>query len=437
MISPARRLCYRILHRIESHHLFSDDALNSDEMERLDVRDRHLTTEIVYGTLRWQALLDYILAKSSSRSWPNVAPGAKILLRMSLYQMWGMDRIPHHALVNDAVELAKQELGNGIDRYLNGVLRNLARTSPWKKDEFLRDTPEWIQVSLPQWLWDRWVERYGKETVKEYAFSLNTPPQICAHWIEAAGTYKQPPMNAVPSDLVPDAYIQKTAVLEGEQIAKNSSIGFHFQDEASQLIPHLLGQGATGLRIWDACAAPGGKASILCKIFGKSGRVIASDVRADRIPLLAETIKNTGVFNADVLIADACQSAPFRACFDAVLADVPCSGLGTLRRNPEKKWRFHSGRLASLQRTQKQILHKVSETVRSGGHLLYSTCSTEPEENEEVIEDFLNTHPGFCIERPTYPPGIETWTGSDSMVRTFPGPRLWDGFFAALLMRRN
>jgi 16S rRNA (cytosine967-C5)-methyltransferase len=155
MISPARSLSFNLLNRIESQRLFSDDALNSEDMAQLDVRDRHLTTEIVYGTLRWQAALDAILRSLSSRTWEEVAPGAQILLRMSLYQLWHMDRMPDYALVHDAVELAKRELGKGIDRYLNGILRRLTRTRPWKEDDFLRKAPAWMRVSLPKWLWER------------------------------------------------------------------------------------------------------------------------------------------------------------------------------------------------------------------------------------------------------------------------------------------
>jgi 16S rRNA (cytosine967-C5)-methyltransferase len=137
------------------------------------------------------------------------------------------------------------------------------------------------------------------------------------------------------------------------------------------------------------------------------------------------------------VIADAAKSLPFRCSFDAVLADVPCSGLGTLRRNPEIKWNFKPAKLISLKQVQKQILHNVSQAVRAGGRLLYSTCSTEPEENEEIIGDFLRLHPAFSLERPTYPSGIDLWVGEDRMMRTFPSPRLWDGFFAALLVRRT
>ncbi len=436
MIAPARKLCYQILCGIESHRFFSDDALNSDEMRQLQVRDRHLTTEIVYGTLRLQALLDYVLSKVSSRSWKDVAPGAKILLRMSLYQMWQMDRIPDHALVHDAVELAKRELGNGIDRYLNGILRRLGRTRPWTESEFLSAAPLWVQVSLPKWLWDRWVKRYGENCARDFAASLNRPPQAALRMTDETKKCEQLPFEAVPSDLVPDAYIRASSIPEQEDVRNESNL-FQLQDEASQLIPYLFGFAETGRRIWDTCAAPGGKSAILGKICGKSGRVIASDVRWERILRLAKLLGGSGTVRADVIVADASKPPPFRECFDAILADVPCSGLGTLRRNPEIKWHFKPEELASRQKVQHLILQNVSEAIRVGGKLLYSTCSTEPEENEQVVESFLRTHHEFCLERPLYPKGIENWTCPDKMVRTFPSARLWDGFFAALMVRHR
>jgi 16S rRNA (cytosine967-C5)-methyltransferase len=436
MISPSRKLCYRILQQIYTKGVFSDDALNSSEMERLNIRDRHLTTEIVYGTLRWEGLLDYVLAKSTSRSWHKVTPGAKTLLRMSLYQMWRMDRIPQHALVNDAVELAKRELGKGIDRFLNGVLRNLARTTPWKEDEFLENAPRWIQASLPQWLWERWAARYGEPDAREYALALNMPPQTALRPADNSGQIGSLPFEVVPSEIVPDAYLQATPSRKN-RFSEGDHTRYRFQDEASQLIPYLLGVSTAGSRIWDACAAPGGKSAILSGLCGDTGRVIASDLHMERIYRLRASLRNAGVFNADFLVADATQSAPFHCSFDAVLADVPCSGLGTLRRNPEIKWNFNPAKLISLQQTQKTILHSVSRAIRVGGQLLYSTCSTEPEENEEVVQDFLDHHPEFRLELPTYPPGIDSWTDKDKMIRTFPSTRLWDGFFAALLIRRT
>ncbi len=427
MISPARKLSYKLLCQIDSRHLFSDDALNSEEMERLNIRDRHLTTQIVYGTLRWQSLLDYLLTGTSSRPWQEVEPGPRILLRMSLYQMWQMDRVPDHALVHDAVELAKRELGRGIDRFINGILRHLGRSRPWKNNEIMNPAPAWIRASLPQWLWERWSARYGESTAAEFASSLNQPPSPAFRIGE--GTAEPLPVGTVLSDIVPGAGIR---VAGGDTGYRD----LQYQDEASQLIPHLLGS-ISGWRIWDSCAAPGGKAAILASLCGEPGIVVASDLRRERALRMAGLFNKRRQRRPELMVADASMPAPFRNCFDAVLADVPCSGLGTLRRNPEIKWHFMPNDFESLKRTQERILESVSGAVRVGGSLIYSTCSTEPEENEDVIESFLRDHPGFSLEMPLSPPGIEQWTGRDKMVRTFPSTRLWDGFFAALLLRHK
>jgi len=401
-------------------------------METVDARDRHLITEIVYGTLRRQSLLDYLLAGVSSRPWPDVEMEARILLRMSLYQMWNMDRIPDHALVYDAVELAKNNLKRGIDRYLNGILRNLACSRPWEDNQKLQDAPPWVRVSLPRWLWKRWARRYGEEAAMEYAESLNTPPRAVLR-LGSNPDIGKLPFRVRPSDLVPGAYIRCAGADE-----RNPGIAapLPFQDEASQLIPHLLGD-IRGWTLWDACAAPGGKTAVFCDINGESGMVVASDRSLERARHLENSFKDCRHGIPRILVADASLSAPFRRRFDAVVADVPCSGLGTLRRNPEIKWRFRPSDFSLLQKKQLSILHSVSENVRVGGRLLYSTCSTEPEENEQVIGSFLDERLDFHIEQPVCPTGIQAWTGSDKMVRTFPGSRLWDGFFGAILMRHD
>jgi 16S rRNA (cytosine967-C5)-methyltransferase len=433
MISPARKLCYELLIEIESQRLFSDDALNSEGMQKLDIRDRHLTTEIVYGTLRWQGMLDYMLLEVSSRPWKRVALEVKVLLRMSLYQMWQMDRVPEYAIVNDAVELAKRGLGRGIEGYINGILRSLARSKPWKADGGCRKASPHIRASLPKWLWERWILRFGENASMDFALSLNSQPQAAVRMIKDTDFPDSLPFEVTQSPLVPGAYL-RVASTSAPVSGDTHGASFQFQDEGSQLISYLL-EPLAGRRVWDACAAPGGKSAILCRLCGESGRIVASDLKSERINRLAASNKSSHLFSTDILVADASQPSPFRDCFDAVLADVPCSGLGTLRRNPEIKWQFQPKEFASLQSVQKKILNCVSETVRLGGRLLYSTCSTEPEENEQVVESFLKTHRNFSLVRPVYPPGIEEWTGKDSMVRTFPSGRLWDGFFAALMTR--
>ncbi len=430
MISPARSISYDLLLKIERDLIFSDDALHSEIMETVPVRDRQLITEIVYGTLRWQSRLDFMLAGVSSRSWSDIQTEARILLRMSLYQMWHMDRIPDHALVNDAVELAKKYLKRGIDRYLNGILRHLGRSRPWEHSGNIPEAPQWIQVSLPRWLWKRWLHRYGRNAAEEYAVSLNIPPRHTFR-LGRNDDAENFPFKIRPSDLVPGSFIRESGPDEKKM---DGHAPLAYQDEASQLIPHLLGD-IRGWTVWDACAAPGGKTAILCDKLGLEGMVVASDSSRKRILRVVDSLKNCRTAKYGIIVADAGLPAPFRKLFDAVVVDAPCSGLGTLRRNPEIKWRFRKSDFSCLQKNQLNILNSVSENVRSGGRLLYSTCSTEPEENEQVVERFLAGHSDFRIEKPAYPAGIHSWTGSDGMVRTFPSVRIWDGFFAALMVR--
>jgi 16S rRNA (cytosine967-C5)-methyltransferase len=422
MIAPARIASYHLLSLINDNKVFSDDALNSETIEKLEIRDRHFATELVYGSLRLQGTLDHILAQLISIPWRKVEPGAKILLRMGLYQLWQMDRVPDHAIVNDAVELAKKEIGKGIDRFINAILRRLTRERLWEKEGFLLDAPLWVRCALPEWLWRRWSGRFGEKAALAYASSLNKPPQSAFYLLDAEA--EKPEMEFIASDIVPGALIRIAS-------PEKSVTGLHYQDEGSQLIPYLMGA-VEGWKVWDSCAAPGGKAAILKKICGDSGCVVASDLKWERIARLRELMRDPLL-----VVADAGKPAPFRASFDGALADVPCSGLGTLRRNPEIKWRFMPGDFSFLHQTQLRILEAVSEAVKVGGRLLYSTCSTEPEENEQVVENFLKKNPGFRKATPSSPIGISNWIGSDGYVRTFPGERLWDGFFAALLIRES
>ena len=428
MVSPARNIAFSLIERVETRRLNSDAAINDPEMERLDARDRHLAAEIIYGVLRRRATLDWLLAGRSSRPWKEIALKTKIVLRMSLYQLWMLDRIPDHAIVNDAVELAKRELGAGVSRYVNGILRGLARERPWNENGWLDKAPEYARVSLPPWLWTRWRKRFGRAEAKQYALSLLSPPRA-AFRIVSPGIFHGDSASMEQSDIVPEAFFAAD-----EDLVNGIPPGAYFQDEASQLIPWLAGTPEPGIKIWDACAAPGGKSAIFAAMPCEGMFLVSSDMSPRRAEHLHGVLRAAAA--PLVLAADARLRPPFRSAFDLVCADVPCSGLGTLRRNPEIKWRIRPEDFGGLHETQSQILASVSTAVRPGGRLLYSTCSTEPEENERVIAEFLETHPDFRLQAPEYPAGIVRWTGSDLMVRTFPARRVWDGFYAALLVRK-
>jgi 16S rRNA (cytosine967-C5)-methyltransferase len=424
MIAPARIAALNSLIRIEMRAEHSDDVLHSANAADLDSRDQNLHMEIVYGTLRWRAWLDAILCETISRSWESVQPKARVLLEFSLYQMARMDRVPDRAVIHDAVELAKTHLRPGGAGFVNGVLRTLGRQRPWTKPDFHKDLPVWTQASLPKWLWQRWENRFGMERAFEYALSLNQPLHA-AFRISAEGDAPHP-AGARLSDLVPGAWISTQSMTREERET------LHLQDEASQLVPHLPGD-ICGQILWDVCASPGGKNAIFIERTGSNGKVISSDLSENR----ARALRDLWGGHPEVVVADARQGAPFRFFFDGVAVDVPCSGLGTLRRNPEIKWRMQAEKLKEYGDRQKRMLQSAAQVVRPEGWLLYSTCSTEPEENEDVVRDFLAANPEFYLARPEYPAGIEAWLDEEGFFRSYPGPRLWDGFFAALLLRER
>ena len=445
VVAPARTAAAAALDLVDSRRRHSDDVLNSDLVAGLEIRDRNLVTEIVLGTLRWRGWLDHILAAGIDRDLEAVESRVLSLLRMSLYQMSRMDRIPDHAIIHDAVDLAKVNLRKGAAGFVNGVLRNLARQRPWRNPEFHRDCPLWDRVSLPRWLWQRWEDRYGTDRACEYALSLNRAPRSAFRF--AGPRAGKPTAGEVPPGRSRDdspfvrPFYTASEIVPGACLLEVPQTGawrddVRFQDEASQLIPYLLDP-REGSIVWDACAAPGGKAAILRENLGESGYLIASEKLPLRAARLRTTLSRVGGAKCDLLVLDAGSPPPFRGQFDAVLADVPCSGLGTLRPNPELKWRIDPGCLPDFSRRQSAILGSVACSVRVGGLLLYATCSTEPEENEGVVEAFLGLNHGFHLVRPSAPPGISAWIDATGMFRSYPSPRIWDGFFAALMVRTS
>jgi 16S rRNA (cytosine967-C5)-methyltransferase len=343
---------------------------------------------------------------------------------MSLYQMSHLDRIPARAVIHDAVEIAKAAVGPSTGRLVNAVLRRLDREKPWRQPRVFEGCPLWVRASLPRWLWRRWASRYGTDRALEYALSLNRPPRAAFRAIP--GVTPHGDTSSQPSEVVPGCYLADPGI--GIEPHEDVQV----MDEASQLVPFLLGA-VEGAWAWEPCGAPGGKSLILVERCGPSGRVITSDASEKRLRTMRERHSSRRPF--EVVVADAGAPFPFRIQFDVVLLDAPCSGLGTLRRNPEIKWRIQPARLAQFGAMQRRMLESVAGAVKIGGKLLYSTCSTEPEENEQPVAAFLARNPGFRLLKPFGLPGLERWLDASGMFRSFPEGRLWDGFFAALMVR--
>lgn len=377
-LSPARRIAFDVLLRVESG-AWASDLLRAASAP-LDSRDAGLASEIVFGTLRYQAQLDHLIAHRTPKA--RLDPEVRIALRIGFYQLLHLTRVPPHAAVVESVELVKRARKRSAAGLVNAVLRKpLPSPIDWP-DESTR-------LSIPSWLLTRWQTQYGEEKAKAIAAAALSPP----HTYVRFDTFDIPPsLRAEPTD-VPGCF----RVLSGDPS------GLRRQDIGSQWVVTLLDL-RPGLTFLDLCSAPGNKTAHALE-FGV--RAIACDLHLHRL-------RSQPNPRCPLVCLDATRPLPFRRTFDRILVDAPCSGTGTLSRNPEIKWRLLPEDLADLHRRQALILRNALDCLAPGGLLVYSTCSLEPEENEEVLEEVLGRIPNETHYR-------------------LPGLQPGDGFFAAVI----
>ena len=377
-LAPARQAAFAALLAVD-RGAWSAEALAS-KSAHLDTRDAGLASDIVFGTLRRKGQLDALIAQYSKRSVERLDPAVRTALEMALYQVRFLDRVPDHAVVNDAVELVRRAGKSSAAAFANAILRRAIR-EPVDVDETL---------STPEWLMRRWIEQYGAENASAIGrASLLTPERF----IRVGNA--TPPEGAESTD-VPGCYRLRS----GE--AADGSGNFRFQDIGSQAVVPLLDL-APGQRFLDLCAAPGNKTA---QALETPLRAIACDFHVSRARLLSPLA-------IPVVTLDATKPLPFTEKFDRILVDAPCSGTGTLARNPEIKWRLTPADIEDLRKRQAAILRNALAQVAPGGVLVYSTCSLEREENQDVIDSS-----GATI--------IQT-------MQRIPGRDPGDGFFAAVL----
>ena len=373
-LAPARTAAFGALLAVDRGS-WSAEAL-AIKSERLDSRDAGLASDIVFGVLRRKGQLDAFTQHYTDREPATFDPGVRTALQMAFYQLRFLDRVPPHAIVNDAVELTRRSGKPQAAAMVNAVLRRALR-EPWNARESLA-TPYWISA--------RWTARYGAPVSQAIAHaSLNVPERFIRVGSD------MPPEGAEPTE-IPGCY----------RLPTGSNEGFRFQDIGSQTVVRLLGL-ASGQSFLDLCAAPGNKTA---QAMEAGVRAVACELHLSR----AQILKPLGI---PVVVADATLPLPLANRFDRILADVPCSGTGTLARNPEIKWRLTPADIPDLARRQTAILRNGLALLAPGGRLVYSTCSMEREENEDVIR--------ACGARI-----LETMT-------RIPGQDSGDGFFAAVL----
>ena len=441
-ISPARRAAFDILHQVAEQQAYASVRVAALSESDLSREDRALAQEIILGVLRWQRALDHFLERYSERSIDRLDLRVLIALRMGLYQLRYLDRVPQSAAVNESVNLVKRARVTSAAGLVNAVLRKAARNSADLVSQSISDPLEQasIELSHPKWMLERWRATLGENDTKQLALANNTPPTTAFRVNPLRATVQQ-----VLADLEREGVITRESriaqggfVVEsghGSPVARAAQQGLiYIQDEASQLVSRLL-EPKSGERVLDLCAAPGSKSSHIAALAGDKAWVLACDRHHHRLTTLLATCSRLGVRSIETIVLDAASALPLVFVggeFDRVLVDAPCSGTGTLRGNPEIKWRLLAGDLPRLAELQLRLLEQGASAVATGGRLVYSTCSIEAEENEEVINRFLERVTAFKVIEPKAPPLLIT---GDRYVRTFPHRDGTDGFFAAVLER--
>jgi 16S rRNA (cytosine967-C5)-methyltransferase len=450
MIAPARRAALDALRDAASGRRDLGEVLDQARRALTDARDVALFHELVVGTLRWQSRLDAAIAQLSRTPLAALDRDVLLALRLGAYQLLYLTRVPAAAAVNDAVAQVRAARKSSATGLVNAVLRRLARgegqglpSRPGRPVEEDRDA--WVAHlaavhAHPPWLVARWLAREPLEVVEAWLAYDNATPEITlrvnplvaqsraagAAALAASGVETTPsPRTSWGLRVVGGAVATAAAVADGTCL---------IQDEGSQLAG-ALAPVPDGARVLDVCAAPGGKALIYAAAAGRRGLVVAGDARAARVALLAETLRRGHASRTPVVHLDPDAPLPFRRQFDVVVVDAPCSGLGTLRRDPDIKWRRTAEDLPRFAARQLDLVRRGAAMVGAGGRLVYLTCSTEPEENDAVLAEARAALPSFRVATGPVSAEVAPYVGADRCFRTQPGRHGLDGYFGVVLER--
>ncbi len=450
-----RELAMDILVKVAESGAYSNLQLNRTLQEAgLQRADAGLVTELVYGTIQRQLTLDYWLDRFVAKGLAKLAPWVHQLLRMSVYQLLYLDRIPAHAAVNEAVAIAKKRGHAGISGMVNGVLRSVVRNRAELVAADIVHTDSVFQTMLrhsyPEWLVRRWTNAYGAETAEAICEAGNMPPaaSLRVNTLRASREsvlelLSESGIAAEASALAPAGVVTSRAghLTESRGFAEGL---WTMQDISSMLVAEVAAPGA-GMQVLDCCAAPGGKSTHLAERMGGKGKVWANDVHAHKRELITAQTERLGLRNVEAITGDALKLGErFKpASFDVVLLDAPCSGFGVIKRKPEIKWTKTEGDIEEIAALQQRLLNAVNTLVKPGGVLVYSTCTMEPVENERQIERFLQEHPEFELS-PEWPEAIvEQLRQGGAIDASFAGmaqllPQHFDsdGFFIARMRKR-
>jgi len=437
-VSPARLAAFEILRRVAEGAYAS--VLLASRAERLEPADRALCHELVMGVLRWQLWLDRLIEHYANRKVASLDETVRIALRLGLYQLRFLSRVPASAAVNESVNLIHYARLRSAAGFVNAVLRRAVREPEIDPTTNILEPLERLSVatSHPAWLLERWTNAFGAEETEAFARANNEPAPIAFRVVKkrADETEVCDRLRAAGGELVPSKVASGAwrTSRGGSLLAELVAAGkIYLQDEASQLVALLL-DAQPGERVLDLCAAPGSKTTQIADLAGDSAGIVAADLHEHRLRTVISTSKLQGLSSIHCVALDGSQTLPFpEGAFDRVLVDAPCSGTGTLRRNPEIRWRISPADIEDLAERQKQLLQNAARVVKRGRRLVYSTCSVERDENEDVVQTFLEKNESFRRVALTLDKTLQTSLGA---VRTWPQREGTDGFFVCVFERK-
>jgi len=446
MLKNARGVAFKILNSLNKNRITLDLALANglNDNPALSVKDKKLVFSICYGVIRWRGRLDWIIKKFSNVPIKKIDPKVLNILRIGIYQIVFLDRIPGSAAVNTSVELTKSFAPVWVVGFVNGILRKVSESHDAVKFPDAVKTPVLhlaAKKSFPKWLIERWLKKFGFKELERLCDKLNLIPAITLRtntlktnqkkliksldgWVE----------NQVPTQLAPDGvkcYKLKAPIFELDSFKDG---WFQVQDEAAQLVSLFLNP-EPGDRVLDAGAGFGGKTGHIAQLMKNTGHILAIDHSSTKLSDLQKGIKRLGITNVKTLNHDLNHKIDKRktGTFKKVILDAPCSGLGVIRRNPDIKWSPFKMNLNAYQKKQISYLSNLAHVVEPSGLMVYAVCSVESEENENVVKLFLKKHPEFTIDSPPVffmDKKISPLIQKSAFYKTFPHQHDMDGFFA-------
>lgn len=443
LYSGVRGLAVKILNRVERSDAYLERLLEN-EMRNSELAgpDKALLYELVHGVVRWMGRLDWVLNGFYKGQFSKAIPNLKNGLRVALYQILFLDRIPDHASVNEAVEFVKKLQGQKPADLTNAILRNIIRSKnairyPDPNEDLIGYLAAYH--SHPSWMVKRYVARFEREETEKLLEANNEKPYLTLriNLLKTSIDEFRKLLESVGLKYKSGKYFPEfihllnlTNITAWEYFAKGY---FNIQDESTGLACRLL-EVNENMRVLDLCSAPGGKTAYITVMMKDKGEVVAIDKYESRLRLVEQNLKRLGINSVNCIAMDALEYEGEQ--FDRVLADVPCTGTGTLSKKPDIKWKKDIFDLRKMNELQYKLICKAAEMVKTGGALVYSTCSIEPEENFDIVKKFLDNHPEYQLDRADnkFPNDL---VDANGCIQTFPHRHLMDGAFAARIIRLN